>query len=64
MSPKLAQVLLNRLEWDGKDKTWLITSFDDMRGKFLGSAKTSDIDTFDSAEMKVLSANLLTSTKS
>lgn len=32
-----------RLDWDGLDKTWLVTSFTDDKGKFAGDKGTSDI---------------------
>jgi hypothetical protein len=36
-------VITIRLDFDGKAKTWVITSFDDDRGKFVRQARTSDV---------------------
>lgn len=41
--PDPAHVLVIRLDWDGRDKTWLVTSFTDDKGKFAGNKGTSDI---------------------
>jgi hypothetical protein len=37
-----ARVVVLRLDWNGKEKTWVITSFVDENGKFAGTEKTSN----------------------
>lgn len=37
-----AHVAVIRLDWDGKQKTWLVTAYSDAEGKFAGGGKLSD----------------------
>ena len=37
-----ADLAVIRLDWDGAEKTWLVTSYTDTRGKFAEGGKTSD----------------------
>ena len=38
-----ANVAVLRLDWDGAEKTWLLTAFEDNRGKFARQGRTSDV---------------------
>ena len=46
-----AHVAVIRLQWNGKQKTWLITSFADTDGKFVGSGKLSNAPAQDSGAL-------------
>lgn len=50
-SPGVAVIAL---DWYGKQKTWVVTSYEDMRGEFTGSLKRIDTEALDSVAVEVL----------
>lgn len=42
------------LDWYGAGKTWVVTSYEDMRGEFTGSLKRIDTEALDSVAVEVL----------
>lgn len=46
-----AHVAVIRLDWDGKQKAWLVTAYDDIDGKFAGGSKLSDTATAVASEV-------------
>ena len=46
-----AHVAVVRLDWDGEQKTWVVTAYRDHNGKFAGGEKTSDTSAQNSPEV-------------
>ncbi|NDY89711.1 putative barnase/colicin E5 family endoribonuclease [Ideonella livida] len=52
----LPEIAVISLDWFGDSKTWVVTSYVDVQGKFSGSLKTMNTEALDSAQVEILYA--------